>query len=119
MSRIGGTAYIKTDSTQYVLGGEMSVSPYGFIREGKTGLSGGAGYTETPKLPYIEGVFYATEELSTEDLQNLKNATVTAELANGRTYILSQAWYAGELKINAAEGTLPFKFESKLPGKEI
>lgn len=117
--RIGGTAYIKADSKQFVLGGEMSVSPYGFIREGKTGLSGVAGYTETPKIPYIEGVFYATDELDTEELQNLKNVTVTAELANGKTYILSKAWYAGELKVNAAEGTLPFRFESRTPGKEI
>jgi len=111
MARIAGTAYIKVDGNQYTLAGTLTVSPDILTREGLAGLSGVAGYKETPRVPFIEGEFFATENLSLPALQAITNATVTAELANGKTYVLRNAWTAGARELNAAEGTVSVRFE--------
>lgn len=111
MARIAGTAYVKVDGAQYTLAGSLTVSPNSVNREGLAGLSGVAGYSETPRVPFIEGDFYTSAALSMPALQAVTNATVTAELANGKTYVLRNAWLAGEPDINAAEGTTTLRFE--------
>ena len=111
MGRIAGTAYIKVDGNQYSLGGTLTVSTDLYEREGMAGLSGIAGYTEKPRVPFIECEFYNTENLSLAALQAITNATVTAELANGTTYVLRNAWTAGARELNAAEGTVTVRFE--------
>lgn len=111
MSRIAGTCYIKVDGAQYTLAGSLTVSIDSVTREGLAGLSGVAGYKESPRVPYIEGEFYATEDVSIPALQAITDATVTAELANGKTYVLRNAWRAGALELNAAEGTFTLRFE--------
>lgn len=116
--RIAGTAYIKVDSTQYTLSGSLTVSIDSFEREGLAGLDGVVGYKETPRVPYIEGEFFHTSDLSVEAIAKMTNVTVTAELANGRTYILSNAWTAESREINAADGTVTIKWEG-LAGEEL
>lgn len=115
---IAGTAYIKVDGKQYTLGGSLNVSINEFTREGLAGLSGTAGYKETPHVQSIEGEFYTTNEFSVKELSNIKNATITAELANGKTYILSEAWQSGDIEVDAAGGTCTIKFEG-MRGREI
>ena len=44
-------------------------------------------------------------------LEAVTNATVTAELANGKVYVLRNAWFAGAVELNAAEGTFTARFE--------
>lgn len=109
--RIAGTAYIKVDGAQYSLAGSMTVSPTKLEREGMAGLSGVAGFKETPRVPFIEGEFYTTAELSIATIEAIENATITAELANGKVYTMRNAWFAGPADINAAEGTVPLRFE--------
>jgi hypothetical protein len=115
---IAGTAYIKVDGKQYTLGGSMNVAINEVTREGLAGLSGVAGYKETPHVPKIEGEFYTTTEFSVRDLEQVKNATVTAELANGKTYILSEAWQSGDIEVDVAGGTCTITFEA-MRGREI
>lgn len=110
-NRIAGTAYVKVDGKQYALEGSLTVSPDPEEREGKAGLSGVAGYAETPRVPFIEGTFFATQELSLEEVRAIVDATVTAELANGKVYVLRNAWAAGARELNGAEGTVAIKFE--------
>lgn len=111
MSRIAGTAYVKVDGNQYTLSGSLTVSPDSLEREGLAGLSGVAGYKEMPRVPFIEGEFFTTAGLSLTAIQAITNATVTAELANGKTYVLRNAWTAGAREVNAAEGTVTIRFE--------
>jgi hypothetical protein len=111
MSRIAGTAYVKVDGAQYTLAGTLTVSTDSFTREGLAGLSGVAGYKEMPRVPFIEGEFYTTPDVSLPALEAVTNATVTAELANGKTYVLRNAWSAGAREVNAAEGTFTLRFE--------
>jgi hypothetical protein len=49
--------------------------------------------------------------VSLDFLEAITNATVTAELINGRTYVLSQAWTKGPLEINTHDGQFRIRFE--------
>ena len=42
--------------------------------------------------------------LSMDDVEAVVNATVTAELANGKTYVLREAWCTSALELNTREG---------------
>lgn len=109
--KIGGTAYLKADGIQYELGGSITVSPTVVEREGKAGLSGVAGYTEKPRVPFIEADLHTTADLSTEQLEAITDATVTAELANGKVYVLQGAWCVSAFDIDGAEGSVSVRFE--------
>lgn len=113
---IAGTAYVFVDGKQHILAGSMTTNIQDNIREGKAGLSGTVGYTETPNIPYIEGSFYNTANLSIEQIAKITNATVTAELPN-HTYLLEEAWTAKEHTIDAASGEVPIRFEG-MRGRE-
>jgi hypothetical protein len=115
---IAGTAYIKVDGKQYTLGGSLTIAINEFTREGLAGLSGTAGYKETPQVQSREGEFYTTDEFSVKELSGIVNATVTAELANGKTYILSEAWQSGDIEVDAAGGTCTIRFEG-MRGREL
>ena len=109
--RIAGVAFLKVDGQQFILEGTLTVSPGSVSREGLVGLSGVAGYKEMPRIPFIEGSFFTTPDLSIKSVENITNATVTAELANGKTYVLRNAWSQEALEINAADGTFTQRFE--------
>jgi hypothetical protein len=111
MARIAGTAYVKVDGDQYTLAGTLTVSPAAVTREGLAGLSGVAGYKEMPRVPFIEGEFYMTTGVSLPAIEAITNATITAELANGKVYVLRNAWHAGAIEANAGEGTFTARFE--------
>jgi hypothetical protein len=110
-NRIAGLAYLKVDGAQYALRGNLSVSPVRTVRTGVAGQDGVHGYTEAPTVPYIEGDVSDLGGLSLERLHAVADATVTAELANGKVYLLRQAWFAGEMVLNTVEGSMPVRFE--------
>jgi hypothetical protein len=106
-----GTAYLKVDSNQYPLKGNLTVSASAVERTGIAGQDYVHGYQELPRVPYIEGDVSTLPEVSLDFLEAITNATVTAELINGRTYVLSQAWTKGPLEINTHDGQFRIRFE--------
>jgi hypothetical protein len=110
-NRIAGVCYLKVDGAQYALRGNLSVAPARTVRTGVAGQDGVHGFTEAPTVPYIEGDISDLGSLSLQRLHAVNEATVTVELANGKVYLLRQAWFAGELVLNAADGTVPIRFE--------
>lgn len=116
--QIAGTAFVKADGVQFTLAGSMTVVIDEREREMLSGLGGVAGYKETLMPPKIEGEFFLTADLSMEDIGNITDATVTAELANGRTYLIRNAVATGRRELNAAEGTVQITFEG-LGGEEL
>lgn len=109
--RIAGIAFLKYDGNQMPLRGNLTVSPSEIERTGIAGQDGVHGYSETPRVPYIEGDVSLPPELSVEDLGNVTEATVTAELANGRTYVLTQAWTKAAFDLNTHDGMTRVRFE--------
>src|SRR5262245_667523 len=109
--RIGGIAYLKVDGDQKPLRGNFTVSPSPIERNGVAGQDYVHGFTEMPRVPYIEGDISLRSEISVEDLGNIINATVTAELNNGKTYTLREAWCRSALELNTRDGQTRVRFE--------
>lgn len=110
-NRIGGIAFLKVDGRQYPLRGSFTVSPSPTERTGIAGQDYVHGYTEIPRVPFIEGDVSTTPEVSLETLQGVKDATVQAELANGKKYVLRNAWIKSAGDINTREGMIHVRFE--------
>ena len=109
--RIAGVAYVKVDGAQFPLKGSMTVSPSDTEREGIAGQDGVHGYKEMPRVPFIEGDFSTVPGLSVEAINKITNGTVTAELANGNVYVLTQAWCTNATEIDTEEGQFTARFE--------
>jgi hypothetical protein len=110
-NRIAGVAYIYVDGQQYPLRGSLTVSPDMIEREGVPGQDGIHGYIERPRVPFIEGDFSDIGNLSLSAIQRMTDVTVTAELANGKQYVLRNAWTSTAREFDAAEGQATVRWE--------
>lgn len=117
-NRIAGTAFLKVDGEQFALRGSLTISIDAFERAGVAGVDGVHGYTEIPRVPFIEGEFSDIRGLSIRRLSDICNATVTAETLNGKTYLLRNAWTSTARELNGTEGTVTVRFEG-MSGEEI
>lgn len=109
--RIAGVAYLKANGRQYPLRGNFTVSPSRFERGGIAGQDGVHGYSENPRVPYIEGDLSTTGDLSIAELDAITDATVTAELANGKVYVLRSAWTKSAHEVNTHDGSVKVRWE--------
>jgi|SRR5882724_2610007 len=108
---IAGTAFIKVDGNQYPLKGNLTVSASPIERAGIPGQDYVHGFSELPRVPYIEADVSTLPEVLIETLDNTTDATVTAELINGNVYVLRNAWVRGPLDINTRDGQFRIRFE--------
>lgn len=108
---IAGTAFLKVDGRQYPLKGSFVVSPSKVLRNGIAGQDRVHGFQELPRIPYIEGDISSTPDIAFEDIEQVVDATVTAELINGHVYVLRNAWHKGEIEINTRDGQARVRFE--------
>jgi tail tube protein len=116
--RVAGVAYLRVNGRQFALRGNLTVSVDGYERAGVAGQDGIHGYTETVVLPFIEGDLSDIGGLSLQQLRRFSNETVQAELANGKKYILRNAWTASAMELDTAEGQVTVRFEG-MRGEEL
>jgi hypothetical protein len=109
--RIAGIAFLKVDGALYPLRGNFTVSPSSLERAGIAGQDYIHGYSELPRIPVISGDVSLDPLLSMDDVEAVVNATVTAELANGKTYVLREAWCTAALELNTREGQTRVTFQ--------
>lgn len=109
--RIGGVIKISYDGTQIPAKGSFVVSPSPVERDGVAGQDYVHGYVEKPRVPFIKGQITTRAEVSLDDLLAIVNATVTADLANGKSYVLTEAWTKGAFEIETNEGHFDIHFE--------
>lgn len=109
--RIAGIAYFYVDGTQYPLKGNFTVSPSNIERTGIAGQDYVHGYQENPRVPFIEGDVSLTPAVSIELIMTLTNSTVQADLANGKSYVLTGAWCATAPELNTKDGQTRIRFE--------
>lgn len=112
MARMAGVATIKVNGKQYPLRGNLTVSPSPTERAGIAGQDGVHGFSENPRVPYIECDVSLTPELSIEEVQGITDATVQADLANGKTYVGRNCWCKSALELNTHDGQTRIRFES-------
>ena len=72
--------------------------------------AGSAGFSETATRPYVKLSAKVGRDFPLQKLQEATNMTVTAELANGMVYTLSDAFLEGETALKASEGSVDLDF---------
>jgi hypothetical protein len=80
-------------------------------REGMVGSDRPHGYKENPQIPFIEGSIRDRGNLDVGALVSMTNGTVNLLLANGKTIILRDAWFAGEGTASSEEAEIPVRWE--------
>jgi hypothetical protein len=111
-NHIGGIGSIKVDGRQLSVRATLTISPNLWTRTGVGGPDGVHGYTAENHVPYIEAEcsnrprFYNLEQIS-----QITNSTVVAQLESGETWTLRNAWQAGDLELDALAGTMTVRFE--------
>ena len=112
--RKGGIIYIQVNGQIYDAKGAFTYNLGVNKKEAIVGAEKIHGYKETPQVPFIEGAITDDIDLDLRSLQETDDATVTLELAVGKTVMLSTAWYADEGTGNTEEGEIPFRFEASV-----
>lgn len=108
-NRIGGVLSFTIDGTPYAARGNFEVVPSSVKREGVAGQDYVHGYTETPIVPSIKGDLTTTNGLSLSTLEGITDSTIQCSLANGKTYVLVNAWTTSAFAISTAEGKFAFE----------
>lgn len=108
--RIAGICFVKVDGAQFEIAGDIEIPLTEFKREAVMGLAGPAGYKETAVEPYVKVKALFTPDFPINTLRTNTTLTVTAELANGIVYTLSNAFVRGEPKAKPVEGEIEIEF---------
>lgn len=110
-NRRSGAINIQANGEVYDAVGMFSYNIGKPLREGLKGPDRVQGYKELPQIPFIEGEIRDSSDLDLATVLSLKDATITLTLANGKTIMLRDAWYANEGTVGTDEANIPFKFE--------
>ncbi|MHC8492795.1 phage tail tube protein [Thalassospira sp. SM2505] len=110
-NRRAGRIYFKVDGTQYDAKGSFSYNLGADKRDGIVGADGVHGYKAMPQVPFIEGAVTDRPDMDLKSVLELDGVTVTLELANSKTIVLRNAWWAGEGTGSSEEAEIPVRFE--------
>lgn len=115
MAKIAGVCYIKADDIQFEVEGGVECPLSAVIREPVESLSRDSNsFSEKNITPYVKLTALFVPELDVERLSSATDLTVTAELANGRVYTLTEAYLAGETPAKGDEGKIDFLFNGRV-----
>lgn len=109
--RIAGTCFVTYDGKALQIAGNVTISPEEIDRQSLTGLSGVAGFSETPRAAFIEVEAFTIPETDVQEISRATDITVTAELANSQVWTIRNGWKAGTSDMSASEGTTTIRFE--------
>ena len=115
---VGGRLTLKIDGVSYKAKGNFTYNLGRDMAEAVMGADGVHGARLTPQVPFIEGAITNDGSVDTAVLVASRSATVTLELANGKTVALREAWFAGEGSVTTEEGEMAVRFEG-LTAEEI
>ena len=117
-NRIGGVLSFMLDGVQYQARGNFTVTGMTLKRTPVAGQDGMHGYIEEPIAPEIKGDISIGNLLSLETLEGLNDVTAQVNLANGRSYVLTQAWTEGAFVLDAHDGKVGITMHG-MSGQEI
>lgn len=108
--RIAGVCYFKVDGEQLETTGSVECPLMTVNRETVMGSTRAVGFKETAIAPYIKGTFAFDKDFPIEKISGEIEMTITAELANGKTYVLADAYVVGEVPVSNDDGTVELEF---------
>ena len=112
-NRRSGTLFVKADGLVLEVIGNWTCNDGVPKKETLAGADQIHGYKEMPVPAYIEGEIRDSADLDIKAIKELEDATITAEMANGKTFVLRNAWYAADGDLGTEEANLQFRFEGK------
>jgi hypothetical protein len=107
---VAGECFVKVDGRQLSVRGTLTISPNRKTRDAVAGLDGIHGFTEVFHPQTIEIEITNRPAFPLTDLEDIVDATVTAELQSGEVWVLRNAWHQGDMDFNAADGTVTITF---------
>lgn len=116
--RIGGIIYLTLNGEQLQAKGEFTYNIGIPKKEMVLGADGVHGFKEMPQVPFIEGAITDNNLLDLAVLQSTRDATITLQLANGKTIAIEEAVYASEGSAKTEEGEIEVRFEG-VRGREL
>lgn len=112
MARRGGILGFKLNGVIEDAKGNFTFGFGGEKKEAIVGADAIHDYKTTQLVPFIEGAITDRGDLDLEDIWEF-SGTITLEHANGKIYVLRDAWYAGDRQGSTEEGEIPVRFEGK------
>ncbi len=112
-NRLAGICYIKVNGTQLEVEGGVEIPLVDEKKEPVVGSTGVKGYKSSVEVPYIKLSALFTPDFPLDLLKTNDDMTVTAELPNGRVYVLSHAWVADAPSFKGDDGKLDLTFNGK------
>lgn len=109
-NRLAGTSFFSVDGKRFMLV-TAKYSPVKVERETLTGLSGVDGFTEKPKLSFIEVELRDSGDLTVADFNAMSDVTCVLELANGKTIMGRKMWTTSAQEVESGEAKLTARFE--------
>jgi hypothetical protein len=107
---IGGTLFFKIGGVQYSLGGSFSVDIGGITREPVVGPDGVHGFNTKYRAPTWEAELLDGSAVLLATIQGIEGQTLTAELDNGKTYVMTNGYQTGDVKLDAVEAKIKANF---------
>lgn len=104
--KVAGTAYFKVDGAQLVIDGGVEAPLSNVKRETIV-----PGYYKEEDLPaYLKVTAVLTPDFPLKKVTEGTDMTITAELKNGKVYVLSGAYLVGEPSAKSDDGTTELEF---------
>lgn len=110
-NRRGGVIFVKVNGDLQQAKGSWSYNLGKPKRDPIVGADGVHGFKETPQAAYIEGKITDRGDLDLAALVTMQDVTVTLQLANGKTILLSNGWWGGEGTVSTEEGEIDARFD--------
>ena len=108
-----GTLVFKIDGTQYALAGDFTLNPGVVRKEELIGPDGTIAFKHTYQAAVLEGTIRDRPDLDVKELLALEDVTITAELTNGKAWVLANATQTAEGSLDSAEGAIQIRFAAE------
>lgn len=111
--RLAGIAYIAVDGKRYQLQADAAYSVSSVQRSSLSGMDGVHGYSEQPVPGHIKATLRDAGSLTVAAFNAMTNATVTLELANGKTIVGRNMWTVEAQEVKATDATFEVTWEGQ------
>lgn len=92
MANVFGRAFITAAGKRYNTKEGASLSFGGIAREPVVGDGGVAGNQDKIEAPKVDCTIIHTPEISLQEIQNIKDATISFDTDNGKSFVISNAF---------------------------
>lgn len=112
--KVAGVCFIKADDVQFEVEGGVEVPLSKTMREPVESLSNESGhFSEKGMIPFVKLTSIADPGIDIDKITNATDLTVTAELANGWIYTLTEAYLSGDNTVKGDEGKIDLQFNGR------